>query len=68
MLLYAKPPVPKAPYPMNEVINATTNNKGCNQALIEGSENCLTLDVFTPNVSFKRKIWLKLIKLNNFVL
>jgi len=44
------PPVPKAPYPTNEVIDATTNNKGCNQALIEGSENCLTLDVFTPNL------------------
>ena len=28
----------------NEVIDAaTTNNKGCHQALIEGSENCLTL-------------------------
>jgi carboxylesterase type B len=48
---YTKPPVPKAPYPTNEIIDATTNNKGCNQAQIEGSENCLTLNVFTPKVN-----------------
>ena len=52
-MYYSKPPVPKAPYPMNEVQDATTNNLGCNQPLVTGSENCLTLDVFTPNVSVK---------------
>lgn len=46
-----QPPIPKAPYPEGEVVDATLNNLGCTQAQGIGMEDCLSLNVFTPTVS-----------------
>nr|CAH0102948.1 unnamed protein product [Daphnia galeata] len=43
------PPVPKSPYPMNEIQQATTNNLGCPQPGY-GNEDCLSLNVYTPQL------------------
>ncbi|XP_046631314.1 cholinesterase 1-like [Daphnia pulicaria] len=43
------PPIPKVPYPMDEVQDTTSNNAGCPQAGI-ANEDCLSLNVFTPQL------------------
>ena len=47
---YTQPPIEKAPYRENEVVNALVNNAGCTQPKGIGQEDCLTLNVFTPKV------------------
>jgi hypothetical protein len=43
---FIKPPVPKAPFPAGQIVDATANNLGC--ALPLGLEDCLSLNIFTP--------------------
>jgi len=43
------PPIPKAPYPMDEVQDASSNNRGCPQPGVS-NEDCLTLNVITPQL------------------
>ncbi|XP_046449413.1 juvenile hormone esterase-like [Daphnia pulex] len=43
------PPVPKAPYPMDEIQQATSNNFACPQPGF-GDEDCLSLNVYTPQL------------------
>lgn len=52
-----KPPVPKAPFPAGQIVDATANNLGC--ALPLGLEDCLSLNIFTPaNVKQQRFLYI----------
>ncbi|XP_045023594.1 LOW QUALITY PROTEIN: acetylcholinesterase [Daphnia magna] len=46
------PPVPKAPYPMDEIQQTTNNNAGCPQPGA-ANEDCLSLNIFTPQLPFE---------------
>ncbi|XP_032791458.2 cholinesterase 1 [Daphnia magna] len=46
------PPVPKAPYPMDEIQQTTNNNAGCPQ-LGADNEDCLSINIFTPQLPFE---------------
>ncbi|KAK4035777.1 hypothetical protein OUZ56_027860 [Daphnia magna] len=43
------PPISKAPYSMDEIQQTTNNNAGCPQPGVD-NEDCLTLNVFTPQL------------------
>ncbi|EFX83387.1 hypothetical protein DAPPUDRAFT_240264 [Daphnia pulex] len=43
------PPIPKAPYSMDEIQDATSNNAGCPQPGA-ANEDCLSVNVFTPQL------------------
>lgn len=45
------PPVPRKPYPMDEVQQAVFNNAGCTQHLPLGKEDCLSLSIYTPSLT-----------------
>ncbi|KAI9552097.1 hypothetical protein GHT06_022434 [Daphnia sinensis] len=46
------PPLPKIPYPMDEIQQTTNNNAGCPQ-LNFTNEDCLSMNIFTPQLPFE---------------
>jgi len=44
------PPVPVDPFPPSETIDGYTPHNGCSQSLIQGTENCLIVNVYSAKV------------------
>ncbi|KZS04109.1 Carboxylic ester hydrolase [Daphnia magna] len=42
------PPLPRKPYPEDEIVQAIYNNAGCVQHLPYGKEDCLSVSIYTP--------------------